>query len=72
MLKLRLNTCCMPKGGCGSTPSYRVECKCIGVIKGNPSHIHNYKKIRGPNTSCASIWDARHISRYSQAMQALP
>ena len=55
----------MPKGGCGSTPSCRVECKRIGVIKGNLSHIHNYNKMRGPDISCASIRDARNISRYS-------
>ena len=62
----------MPKGGCGSTPSCRVECKRIGVIKGNLSHIHNCNKMRGLDTSCASIWDARHISQYSQARQTLP
>ena len=58
MLKLRLNTCCMPKGGCGSTSSCRVECKRIGAIKENLSHIHNCNKMRGPDTSCASIQDA--------------
>ena len=62
----------MPKGGCGSTPLSGAECKCIGAIKGNISHIHNYNKMRGPDTSCASIRDARHISQYSQARQTLP
>ena len=61
----------MPKGGCGSTPSCKAECKHIGAIKGNLSHIHNCNKMRGPDTSCASIRDARHISRYNQARQAL-
>ena len=70
MLQLRLNTYRIPKDGCGSTPSCRAECKCIGAIKGNLSHIHNCNKMRGPNTSC-TLWDARHISRYSQARQAL-
>ena len=62
----------MPKSGCGSTPLCRVECKLISAIKGNLSHIHNYKKMKGPDTSCASIQDAQHISRYSQARQTLP
>ena len=61
----------MPKGGCGSIPSCGAECKRIGVIKGNLSHIHNCNKMSGPDTSCASIRDARHIFRYSQARQAL-
>lgn len=56
----------MPKGSLGSTPSCRVECKCRGSLKGNLSHDHNCNKIRGLDISCASIWDARHISQYSQ------
>ena len=62
----------MPKGGCGSTPPCKTKCKCIGVIKGNLSHIHNCNKMKGPDTSCASIRDAQHISQYSQARQVLP
>ena len=62
----------MPKGGCGNIPSCRVECKCIGAIKANISHIHNCNKMRELDTSCTSIRDARHISRYSQAKQTLP
>ena len=54
----------MAKGGYGSTPSCRAKYKFIGAIKGNLSHIHNCNKMRGPDTSCASIRDAHHIKHY--------
>ena len=65
MLSLRLNTYCMLKGGYGNTPSCRAECKRRGAIKGNLFHTHNCNKMRGSDTSCASIRDAQYISRYS-------